>query len=122
MYLSFEFIRHIQDDLSASNLPTEKSIDDMTEDERNYLYFKMHDLDGNDKLDGLEIYYSATHHSVSQNDHHHHDYNEHHTDPEQESNNGVQTKDAIDPSKFEFIEKDENGDIINKSFMHIIGE
>lgn len=43
-----------------------KPIEDMTEDEKNYLYFKVHDLDGNDKLDGLEIYYSATHHSEAQ--------------------------------------------------------
>lgn len=52
-------------------LPDEKIIAEMTEEERNLLYFKVHDLDGNGKLDGLEMYYSATHHSMSQADHEH---------------------------------------------------
>lgn len=35
----------------------------MSDEERGYLYFKIHDLDDNGKLDGLEILYSATHYS-----------------------------------------------------------
>ena len=43
----------------------------MSEEERNYMFFKVHDLDGNDKLDGLEIFYSATHHAASEHEHSH---------------------------------------------------
>lgn len=59
----FHFSRHIEEDLNQIKLPDGKTIDDMTEDEKNYLYFTAHDLDGNGKLDGLELIYSATHHS-----------------------------------------------------------
>lgn len=66
--------KHIQEDLHTQNIPTQKSVDEMSDEEKNYFYFKVHDLDGNDKLDGLEIFYSATHHhseSESTNDEHH---------------------------------------------------
>lgn len=36
----------------------------MTEDEKNFFYFKLHDSDNNDVLDGLELLRAATHHSV----------------------------------------------------------
>lgn len=36
----------------------------MTEDEKNFFYFKLHDSDNNDVLDGLELLQAATHHSV----------------------------------------------------------
>lgn len=80
----------------------------MTEDEKNYLYFKVHDLDGNDKLDGLEIFYSATHHSDG--DEHGHDMNDSH--------------DTDEPAKLKLLENnDYNGDeMIEKSFNHIIGK
>lgn len=104
----------------------------MTEDEKNYLYFKVHDLDGNDKLDGLEIYYSATHHSESQNV------------------DGIDEEDALDgksmnsenvitvklqpsmdddqlnagknPSKQPLHEKDNNEEQLDENFNHIIGK
>lgn len=108
-------------------MPTTQNVDELTEEEKNYLYFKVHDLDGNDKLDGLEIYYSATHHSVSQNDEHHHE--EHHTEEEEEetSNDGqnVQINGSTaehESSHLELLEKDENGQIINRNFNHIIGK
>lgn len=37
----------------------------MTEDEKNFFYFKLHDSDNNDVLDGLELLRAATHHSVN---------------------------------------------------------
>lgn len=54
----------------------------MTDEEKNYFFFKVHDLDGNDKLDGLEIFYSATHHSEAESlstdsESHHHHHHEH---------------------------------------------
>lgn len=36
----------------------------MTEDEKNFFYFKLHDSDNNDVLDGLELLRAATHHSI----------------------------------------------------------
>lgn len=103
----------------------------MTEDEKNYLYFKVHDLDGNDKLDGLEIYYSATHHSVSQD-----------VDASgDEAPEAKMTKSenvfamklhpsvdddhlntGIDPANLRMLEKDNNGELVDKNFNHIIGE
>lgn len=104
----------------------------MTEDEKNYLYFKVHDLDGNDKLDGLEIYYSATHHSVSQ------DVDGSGDDAPTEvkllksdnvfamklhpsaDDDPMQT--GIDPSNLRMLENDNNGELIDKNFNHIIGK
>lgn len=102
----------------------------MTEDEKNYLYFKVHDLDGNDKLDGLEIYYSATHHSVSQDvDATGDDALEgkltksenvfaiklHPSTDEDQMNTG------IDPSNLRMLENDNDGELLDKNFNHIIG-
>ncbi|XP_063706597.1 multiple coagulation factor deficiency protein 2 homolog [Culicoides brevitarsis] len=50
---------HIQEDLTQF---TNKKITDMTEDEKNFYYFKLHDLDDNNHLDGLEMLNAATHH------------------------------------------------------------
>ena len=69
----------------------------MTEDEKQFLYFKIHDLDGNGKLDGLELYYSATHHSVP-----------HHSDDEENHVN------------FQLLENAEDDEDLN--FNHIVGE
>lgn len=116
-------------------MPTEKKVEELSEEEQNYLYFKVHDLDGNDKLDGLEIFYSATHHhSVSEDEHenghdHNHDHNE--SDENAEENAVSETNDAseglngsaanADASIPKPLELDENDEIINKNFNHIIG-
>uniref|UniRef100_A0A182J8S0 Uncharacterized protein n=1 Tax=Anopheles atroparvus TaxID=41427 RepID=A0A182J8S0_ANOAO len=56
---------HLEDDLKG--LPIgEQSLTEMSEDEKNFYYFKLHDSDNNDNLDGLEMLHAATHHS-----HHH---------------------------------------------------
>lgn len=34
----------------------------MSEEEKNFYYFKLHDLDNNNNLDGLEMLTAATHH------------------------------------------------------------
>ncbi|KAJ6635752.1 Multiple coagulation factor deficiency protein 2 like [Pseudolycoriella hygida] len=41
-----------------------RNISEMTEEEKNFFYFKVHDSDNNDVLDGLELLRAATHHSV----------------------------------------------------------
>lgn len=108
----------------------------MTEDEKNYLYFKVHDLDGNDKLDGLEIFYSATHHSLSDQSHNHKHEHEHEliensengasgdlaetheTDQNQLSNDNTSNSDS---SNLKLLELDEDGEIVNENLIHIIG-
>lgn len=35
----------------------------MTDEEKHFYYFKIHDSDNNDNLDGLEMLYAATHHT-----------------------------------------------------------
>lgn len=61
-YLDF-FFRHIEDDLKEHQIPTEKKVEEMSDEEISYLYFKIHDYDDNSRLDGLELLNSATHHS-----------------------------------------------------------
>nr|XP_040228679.2 multiple coagulation factor deficiency protein 2 homolog [Anopheles coluzzii] len=52
---------HLEDDLKR--LPIgEQSLTEMSEDEKNFYYFKLHDSDNNDNLDGLEMLHAATHH------------------------------------------------------------
>lgn len=57
---------HIQEDLEqhSDSMVQHRNISDMTEDEKNFFYFKLHDSDNNDVLDGLELLRAATHHSV----------------------------------------------------------
>lgn len=40
---------------------TDKKPEDMTEQEMQFHYFKLHDTDGNNKLDGLELLHAITH-------------------------------------------------------------
>lgn len=58
--------RHIQEDLQhhSDSMVQNRNISDMSEDEKNFFYFKLHDSDNNDVLDGLELLRAATHHSV----------------------------------------------------------
>lgn len=101
----------------------------MSEEERNYMFFKVHDLDGNDKLDGLEIFYSATHHAASEHDHNH-EHSEsdgsEKVDEANENENNQPSNDSsldlsADASSLKLLELDENGQIVNKNFNHIIG-
>lgn len=132
--------RHIQEDLQAQQIPTQKSVDEMTDEEKNYFYFKVHDLDGNDKLDGLEIFYSATHHSETDaaDESHQHEHEEHNElnsanennnieiDKKDESeagekppNDGTQNSSVSNVKLLEINENDEAG---NKNLNHIIGK
>lgn len=76
---SYNF-RHIQEDLEqfADSVVQTRNISEMTEDEKNFFYFKLHDSDNNDVLDGLELLRAATHHSV----HIAHEENSGHRDPD----------------------------------------
>lgn len=117
------FIRHIKEDLEAHQLPTDKNVDELTEEEKNYLYFKVHDLDGNDKLDGLEIYYSATHHSVSQSPPERQESQEsiNHDNNEAHQVSQLNESESQHSSHLEILERDENGQLVDTNFNHIIG-
>ncbi|XP_058826083.1 multiple coagulation factor deficiency protein 2 homolog [Topomyia yanbarensis] len=53
---------HIQQDLKHLSIG-EDELAKMSEEEKNFYFFKLHDSDNNDHLDGLEILHAATHHA-----------------------------------------------------------
>lgn len=53
-----------------------KPVDEMSDEEKAFYYFKIHDLDNNDALDGLELMQAALHH------------HEHHEDKVDEQQHG----------------------------------
>jgi len=60
MYNICVIYRHIMEDLEGKiNKPTEA----MTEEELQFHYFKAHDYNGDDKLDGIELIAALTHHN-----------------------------------------------------------
>lgn len=105
--------RHIAEDLKRMKLPDEKIIAEMTEEERNWLFFKVHDLDGNGKLDGLEMYYSATHHSLSQADHDH----EHEVDEEDDED---EDDEKLEGAQFKLLSAKGHGESEDLNFNHVI--
>jgi len=56
----FMFSRHLKEHLK-DQIEMDKS---MTEEEMQFHYFKMHDYDNNNKLDGTEIVKAFTHHQT----------------------------------------------------------
>jgi multiple coagulation factor deficiency protein 2 len=52
--------RHIEEDLTGMHVH-HKDVNEMTEDEKSFYYFKIHDTDNNDNLDGLEMIKAAIH-------------------------------------------------------------
>lgn len=96
----------------------------MSDEEKTYFYFKAHDLDGNDKLDGLEIFYSATHHTESETSDEHHHQHQHEQEEDgslpaidNNSENEIQNSSVTNPKLSDG--KDEAAD--NKNVNHIIG-
>ena len=56
----FRFFRHLEEDLNEYyNFKVDTS--QMTEEEKSYFYFVLHDFDKNRKLDGLELLLSMNH-------------------------------------------------------------
>lgn len=108
--------RHIAEDLKQFNIPGNKEFSDMTENELNFLYFKAHDLDGNGKLDGLEMYYSATHHSLSQADH------EHEHESEHQQVNGYGDKVVTGKANFRLLSPSGEGKSVDVNFNHVVGK
>lgn len=52
--------RHIEEDLTGMHVH-HKEVNEMTDDEKSFYYFKIHDTDNNDNLDGLEMIKAAIH-------------------------------------------------------------
>lgn len=52
--------RHIEEDLTGMHV-NHKDVSEMTEEEKSFYYFKIHDTDNNDNLDGLEMIKAAIH-------------------------------------------------------------
>jgi hypothetical protein len=52
--------RHIAEDLTGMHVH-HKDVGEMTEEEKSFYYFKIHDSDNNDNLDGLEMLKAAIH-------------------------------------------------------------
>ncbi|XP_065563895.1 multiple coagulation factor deficiency protein 2 homolog isoform X2 [Artemia franciscana] len=50
---------HLQEDLAA--MMPDVDISKLTPEEKDFYYFKLHDYDGNLKLDGLELYSAISH-------------------------------------------------------------
>ncbi|PRD36005.1 UNVERIFIED_CONTAM: Mcfd2 [Trichonephila clavipes] len=57
-----DHIEHHMNDLTG------KDVNQMAEDELQFLYFKMHDSDNNDKLDGCELVKSLLHWHIEEHD------------------------------------------------------
>lgn len=55
----------MQQDLESGHIVYDKNVNEMTDEEKNFYYFKLHDSDNNDALDGLELIQAATHHAHS---------------------------------------------------------
>ena len=50
---------HLKEDLEERF--SKEAVENMTEEEKNYHYFRLHDFDKNDKLDGLEVLKAVNH-------------------------------------------------------------
>ena len=58
---------HISDELDEAY--SQEAVENMTEEERDYHYFRLHDFDKNDLLDGLEVFKALVHeHEHNKND------------------------------------------------------
>lgn len=55
-----QHFRHIQEDLTGMHVH-HKEVNEMSDDERSFYYFKVHDSDNNNYLDGLEMIKAAIH-------------------------------------------------------------
>lgn len=60
----------MQEELEESNIVYTKPVSEMSDEEKSFYYFKLHDMDHNDALDGLELIQAAMHQA---HDHIHHD-------------------------------------------------
>ena len=55
-------VRHIMEDLEGQ---IKKPTDEMTPEEMQFHYFKVHDYNNDNKLDGIELISALTHHNGS---------------------------------------------------------
>lgn len=60
-FIKLRLFRHIEEDLTGMHVGHHKEVSEMTDDEKSFYYFKIHDTDNNDNLDGLEMIKAAVH-------------------------------------------------------------
>lgn len=58
--IAFDFYSHMEEDLTGMHVH-HKSVSEMSDEEKSFYYFKIHDTDNNDYLDGLEMIKAAIH-------------------------------------------------------------
>lgn len=54
------YFRHIAEDLTGMHVK-HKDVSEMSDEEKSFYYFKIHDTDNNNNLDGLEMIKAALH-------------------------------------------------------------
>lgn len=54
------YFRHLAEDLTGMHVK-HKDVSEMSDDEKSFYYFKIHDTDNNNNLDGLEMIKAALH-------------------------------------------------------------
>ncbi|XP_064621725.1 multiple coagulation factor deficiency protein 2 homolog [Lineus longissimus] len=91
---------HIKDHLDGE---VKANTADMTDEELEFHYFKLHDYDGNNKLDGLEIALALKHHENS-------DPNEVNGGPQKDNPQGMSEKEVIELVDSVLLDEDLNND------------
>ncbi|XP_055643497.1 multiple coagulation factor deficiency protein 2 homolog [Toxorhynchites rutilus septentrionalis] len=101
---------HIQQDLKQLSI-SEDELARMTDEEKNFYFFKLHDSDNNDHLDGLEILHAATHHS---------DSHVHKLDREDENNSAENAVIEVIDDFLAYADLDQNGLLTYPEYMKAI--
>ena len=68
---------------SESMMLDVNQVNEMSDEEKSFYYFKLHDSNNDDALDGLELLHAATHHSHAN----HHATDDNHVDADAEPSN-----------------------------------
>ncbi|XP_058448266.1 multiple coagulation factor deficiency protein 2 homolog [Malaya genurostris] len=101
---------HIQQDLKHLSIDDDE-LAKMSDEEKNFYFFKLHDSDNNDHLDGLEILHAATHHA---------DGHVHKLDREDESESGENSVIDVIDDFIAYADLDQNGLLTYPEYMKAI--
>lgn len=58
----------MEQDLTGMHVQHNKNVSEMSDEEKSFYYFKIHDTDNNNNLDGLEMIKAALHRHGSDNE------------------------------------------------------
>ena len=59
----------MEQDLTGMHVQHNKNVSEMSDEEKSFYYFKIHDTDNNNNLDGLEMIKAALHRHGGDNEH-----------------------------------------------------